>query len=176
MSEYWDERFQAEGKIWSELPSPTAGHALELFRRNNAKKILVPGSGYGRNSRLFSTSGFETTGIEISRLACEVARVLDPLSRVYNASVLDMSFDTDKYDAVYCFNVLHLFPERERRLFIQQCVDKVKTTGLMYFTVFSEKRQLMAKAEKSRGIHMKASRAGRRTTLPMTTLKHTFKI
>ena len=47
MSEYWDERFQAEGKIWGELPSPTATHALELFRYNDVKKILVPDHFFG---------------------------------------------------------------------------------------------------------------------------------
>jgi len=145
MSEYWDKRFRAEGKIWGELPSRTAVHVLELFRRNKVKKILVPGSGYGRNTKLFSASGFEVTGVEISPLACTMAREFDPLSRVHNASVLDISFLADKYDAVYCFNVLHLFLGKERRLCIQQCVDKLMDNGLMYFTVFSEKEESYGK-------------------------------
>jgi len=46
MKEYWDNRFEAEGKIWSSLPSKTAEYALKLFRRNSVKKILIPGAGY----------------------------------------------------------------------------------------------------------------------------------
>jgi SAM-dependent methyltransferase len=145
MNEYWDKRYQSEGKIWGDLPSRTAGHALELFRRNQVNKILVPGSGYGRNTRLFSTSGFNVTGIEISSTACTMARKFDPLSRFYNASALDMSFNADIYDAIYCFNVLHLFREEERKLFIQQCIDRVKNNGLMFFTVFSEKEESYGK-------------------------------
>jgi len=145
MNEYWDKRYQSEGKIWGDLPSRTAGHALELFRRNQVNKILVPGSGYGRNTRLFSTSGFNVTGIEISSTACTMARKFDPLSRFYNASALDMSFHADIYDAIYCFNVLHLFREEERKLFIQQCIDRVKNNGLMFFTVFSEKEESYGK-------------------------------
>jgi SAM-dependent methyltransferase len=145
MNEYWDKRYRAEGKIWGELPSRTAEHALELFRRNNVKKILVPGSGYGRNTRLFSTSGFEVTGIEISSTAYNMAREFDPVTRFYNASVLDMAFLTDKYDGIYGFNVLHLFREKDRKLFIKQCVDRLKDNGLMFFTVFSEKEESYGK-------------------------------
>ena len=138
MNEYWDERFRAEGRIWGDTPSPTAHHALELFRQNNVRSLLVPGSGYGRNTRLFSQSGFRVTGVEISPLACEMSREFDPQTRVFNSSVLDMSFDTDEYDAVYCFNVLHLFCEKDRQLFIRQCTNKLKKSGHMYFTVFSD--------------------------------------
>jgi SAM-dependent methyltransferase len=141
MNEYWDKRYRTEGRIWGELPSRTAEYALELFRQNNIKKILIPGSGYGRNTRLFSIAGFEVTGIEISPLACKMAREFDPLSRFIRASVLDLSFLTGKFDAIYCFNVLHLFREDNRKFFIKQCVDKLKDNGIMYFTVFSEKEE-----------------------------------
>jgi cyclopropane fatty-acyl-phospholipid synthase-like methyltransferase len=50
-----------------------------------------------------------------------------------------MLFDTNAYDAIYCFNVLHLFRENNRYVFIQQCDNKLKKGGLMFFTVFSEK-------------------------------------
>jgi SAM-dependent methyltransferase len=149
MSEYWDKRFQAEGRIWGDSPSRTASHALEIFRRAAVKKILVPGSGYGRNTRLFSTSGFDVTGVEISQTAHTMARVFDPLSRFHNASVLEMSFLADSYDAVYCFNVLHLFREKEREIFVKQCTDRVKVKGLMFFTVFSEKEESYGKGQET---------------------------
>jgi SAM-dependent methyltransferase len=147
MNEYWDKRYQDEGRIWGDLPSRTAEHALELFRRAGVKEILVPGSGYGRNTRLFSMSGFEVTGVEISPQAYTMAQTFDTLSRFYNASALDMAFLTDRYDAVYCFNVLHLFREKERKSFLQQCVEKVKDNGLLFFTVFSEKEASYGKGQ-----------------------------
>ena len=139
MNNYWDRRFSSEGKIWGESPSRTAYQALDFFRLYKVNKLLVPGSGYGRNTKLFSTSGFYVTGIEISQVACTLAHNFDPISQFYNASVLDMSFDTDIYDAIYCFNVLHLFLEQERGLFIQQCVSRLRDNGLLFFAVFSEK-------------------------------------
>jgi SAM-dependent methyltransferase len=137
--DYWDKRFKDEGKIWGELPSRTTQYALKLFRSANVKSVLIPGSGYGRHTKFLSTCGFDVTGIEISSVAYNLAREFDPLSRFYNASVLDMSLDTNGYDATYCFNVLHLFRENNRYVFIQQCDNKLNKGGLMFFTVFSEK-------------------------------------
>jgi SAM-dependent methyltransferase len=121
VKDYWDKRFKDEGKIWGELPSRTTQYALELFRGANVKSVLIPGSGYGRHTKFFSTCGFDVTGIEISSVAYNLAREFDPLPRFYNASVLDMSFDTNRY------------------VFIQQCDNKLNKGGLMFFTVFSEK-------------------------------------
>jgi SAM-dependent methyltransferase len=147
MNEYWDNRYRAEGEIWGETPSRSVFYAIKLFRQNKVKNILVPGSGYGRNTKLFSTSGFDVTGIEISPEACTMAQDFDPLTQVYNASALDMSFLQDKYDGIYCFNVLHLFREEERKLFICQCVARLNKNGLMFFTVFSEKEASYGKGQ-----------------------------
>jgi len=145
MNEYWDKRYRSEGKIWGEQPSVTAGQALKLFRKEKAQKILAPGSGYGRNTRLFAKSGFEVTGVEISAEACKLARDFDPGTRVYNRSALDLSFLDGEFDAVYGYNVLHLFRQDDRRLFIRQCGEKTKANGLMFFTVFSEKEATFGK-------------------------------
>ncbi len=145
MNEYWDKRYIAEGKIWGESPSHTALYALELFRQNKATKILVPGSGYGRNTKLFSASGFKVTGVEISLEACRIALAFDTATRVFNISVLEMSSLKDKFDGLYCFNVLHLFRADDRKLFIQQCARRMKQNSLMFFTVFSEKEESYGK-------------------------------
>lgn len=139
--EYWESRFLIEGKIWGELPSLSAHYALVLFLENDVKSVLVSGSGYGRNTKLFSTSGLDVTGVEISDTAFKMASQFDPDSKFYCGTVLDMSFDNRKYDAIYCFNVLHLFRQPERELFLKECVSKLKDKGLAYFTVFSNEEE-----------------------------------
>jgi SAM-dependent methyltransferase len=136
--EYWDSRFIAEGKIWGDSPSQSAHDALRLFNANHVQSVLVPGSGYGRNTKLFSTTGMDVTGIEISETAYKIALQFDTRTKFYMGSVLDMSFDQTKYDAIYCFNVLHLFRQAERELFLQQCLGRLKPYGFAYFTVFSD--------------------------------------
>ncbi|MGD1120195.1 MAG: class I SAM-dependent methyltransferase [Dehalococcoidales bacterium] len=145
MNEYWDSRYRDEGKIWGEDPSRTAEQALAQFQLNNVKKVLVPGSGYGRNTRFFSAAGFKVTGVEISLEACRLALAFDPATRVFNISALNISYLKDKFDGLYCFNVLHLFHEADRKRFIKQCTGRMKQNGLMFFTVFSEKESSYGK-------------------------------
>jgi len=74
MNTFWEERFRDEGKIWGVSPSRTAVYAIELFKKTDVRKVLVPGSGYGRNAEAFAGAGFEVTGIEISNTAISIAR------------------------------------------------------------------------------------------------------
>jgi SAM-dependent methyltransferase len=136
--EFWEKRFLDEGRVWGELPSKSAHQALELFHKYGVNSILIPGSGYGRNTRLFSSSGFDVTGVEISGTACHLAEQFDPETRIFEGSVLDMSFLPGTFDAIYSYNLLHLFGENDRKLFIQECLDKLGESGLAFFTVFSE--------------------------------------
>ena len=145
MKGYWDGRFAGEGQIWGSDPSITAMHALELFRSNMARKVLVPGAGYGRNTRLFSQAGFDVTGIEISSEATDLARKLDPQTSFDCASFLDSPTFKGEYCAIYCFNVLHLFRGQERKLFIEKCHDLLKTGGIAFFAVFSDTEKSFGK-------------------------------
>jgi len=135
---YWDNRFAQEGMIWGETPSRTAVHALELFKARGLRSVLVPGSGYGRNTKLFSSAGMAVTGVEISEVAYRQALEFDPATHHVLGSALEMPVD-GPFDAIYCFNVLHLFRKADRRLFVGQCADRLVEGGLAFFTVFSEK-------------------------------------
>lgn len=139
--EYWNERFSRGGRIWGQNPSKSALYALELFQKCNIKKILIPGAGYGRNSKLFSANNFEVVGIEISEIAYNVAKDFDPKTKFILGSVLNLPFDDEIYDAIYCYNVLHLFLEKERLDFLNKCSNQIKNGGFLFFTVFSEREE-----------------------------------
>ncbi len=143
--EYWDKRYLAEGKIWGDLPSKSANHALMLFKKQKINSILVPGSGYGRNTKLFSVNGFKVVGIEISKIAYDIALNFDPKTTFFQGSFLDTDLFDEKYDAIYCFNLLHLFNDANRRLFIKKCINLLQNPGYLYFTAFSEKEKSFGK-------------------------------
>ncbi len=139
MNNYWDGRFRKEGRIWGDSPSSTAAYAIGHFSKDRLKTVLVPGSGYGRNAKAFSDAGFAVTGIEVSGEAVDLAKEYAPKILYYKGSVLDMPFGDEMYDAIYCFNVLHLFREADRKTFLDKCLSQLKNGGYLYFTVFSEK-------------------------------------
>ena len=138
MQEFWDRRFAAEGKIWGENPSRSALHALEMFRREGLCEVLVPGSGYGRNSRLFAEAGFQVTGVEISEFAYQMARQDDPYSCFLLGSVLELPDGAAQFEGIYCFNVLHLFDRAGRQRLVQRWHALLRHNGVLFVTVFSE--------------------------------------
>lgn len=150
MRGYWDRRYLEEGPIWGSTPSKTASYALELFQKRKIKSVLIPGAGYGRNSKLFSNHKLEVVGIEISKVAFEIAKNYDTNTKFILGSILDVPFDNMLYDAVYCFNTLHLFLEQDRLKFIRNCFSQVKNSSnsVIFFTVFSEKEKSFGRGNK----------------------------
>ncbi|MHA1931961.1 MAG: class I SAM-dependent methyltransferase [Promethearchaeota archaeon] len=144
---YWDSRFSKEGKIWGETPSKSAFYALKLFKRYKIQKILIPGSGYGRHTKLFSENNYQTLGIEISDKAIEIAKKFNPQTNFINGSVMEIDKLVETFDAIYCYNVLHLFLSNERQNFLKKCYTKLNKNGLVFFTAFSDKEASFGKGK-----------------------------
>lgn len=136
LSEYWDRRFAEEGMIWGSVPSPTALLAKEIFHKHHVKSVLVPGSGYGRNTKVFSGE-YETYGIELSGSALTIAAKWDPESYYISGSALDCALDRT-FDAIYCYDLLHLFLKEDRYKLLANCIQLLRPGGLLYFTSFSD--------------------------------------
>jgi len=137
MKEYWEKRFLSEGLIWGEQPSKTASHAKDLFLNFDVRTVLVPGAGYGRNTKLLSND-FEVDAIEISSEAILLACQWDVRSCFIEGSIFDSSVTNKQYDAVYCYDLLHLFTTFDRAKLIQRCMEHLQQAGFFYFTCFSD--------------------------------------
>ena len=146
--EYWNKRFSDSGKIWGTEPSKTAIYALKLFKKYDIKKVLVPGAGYGRHTYFFSANNYEVTGIEISEVALNIAKKYDTKSKLILGSVLEMPFNNEKYDAIFCHNLLHLLLKNGRILFIKKCFNQLRDNGYGFFSMFSEREESYGKGTK----------------------------
>ena len=142
---YWNDRFSKGGKIWGDLPSRSALYCLDLFKKQKIKDILVLGSGYGRHTKLFSENKYQVVGIEISETAIDLSKKFDPKSKFINCSVLEMDELSKNFDAIFCFNVLHLFTIDDRKKFLSNCYKKLTPKGICFFTVFSDKETSFGK-------------------------------
>ncbi|MBN1534544.1 MAG: class I SAM-dependent methyltransferase [Spirochaetes bacterium] len=138
LKSYWEERYEAEERIWGEGPSVSASMALERFRGSGARSLLVPGAGYGRNAALFARAGFAVTGIEISALACRLAGEFCPEIRMVCGSVTGYDPGGSRFDAIYCFNLLHLFLAADRERIIECWRSMLAGPGLIFCAVCSE--------------------------------------
>ena len=59
----------------------------------------------------------------------------------------DAALADEAYDAIYCFNVLHLFRQHERSLFVQKCHQVLKKGGVAFFAVFSDQESSFGKGQ-----------------------------
>lgn len=138
MNEFWEEMFRKIGTIWQFEPANSATFARDLFAENRLRKILVPGVGYGRNAKLFVESGFDVTGIEISETAIRLARENGLDFQIHHGSVTQMPFDHQVYDGIFCYALIHLLNQNERRQFLKNCSDQLREGGLMVFITVSK--------------------------------------
>jgi SAM-dependent methyltransferase len=142
MEEYWESKFRTEGALWDFFPSDSANRTAELFRGNKFKQVLIPGFGYGRNGRLFSESGFDVTGIEISGTAIELARSNGINCEIHHGSVTSMPFDTKFFDGIFCYALIHLLNSKERKAFLNSCFSQLEQNGIMIFVVTSVRNSM----------------------------------
>ncbi len=144
---YWDSRYSKEGKIWGDTPSMSAQYALKLFKKYRINTILVPGSGYGRHTKFFSNLNYKVTGIELSPVAFNIAKKFDLKSKFINDSAITIESLGNKFDAIFCFNLLHLFLQQKREEFLRNSYNQLHAKGYIFFTVFSEEEHTLGKGK-----------------------------
>ncbi|GLR15637.1 class I SAM-dependent methyltransferase [Portibacter lacus] len=138
MTEFWESSFKDKQAMWGLDPADSVFAVAEFFKKKELKEVLIPGYGYGRNAKVFSDLGLNVTGIEISETAIQLAKdhYGDQIN-VFHGSVSEMPFDDKKYDGIFCYALIHLLNEEERRQLIQDCYDQLAPEGYMVFTAIS---------------------------------------
>jgi SAM-dependent methyltransferase len=140
MGEFWEKNFKDKQKMWGENAAPATTIARDLFKEREIKEVLIPGIGYGRNAVPFLNAGMQVTGIEISETAINIAKEQMGInSTVYHGSVTDMPFDDKQYDGIFCYAVIHLLNEKDRKKLISDCYSQLAAGGIMIFVAVSTK-------------------------------------
>ncbi|WP_256002012.1 class I SAM-dependent methyltransferase [Pedobacter deserti] len=139
MTEFWEASFKDKQEMWGWEAADSALSAVELFNKNELRKVLIPGFGYGRNAKVFMDRGFEVTGIEISETAIGIAkREFGDSVRICHGSVSAMPFDDELYDGIFCYALLHLLNNEDRIKLISDCYAQLKPGGYMVFVSLSK--------------------------------------
>jgi SAM-dependent methyltransferase len=138
MAEFWESAFLDKQEMWGFEPAKSAVLARDLFVEHSIQDVLIPGIGYGRNAQIFIEAGMNVTGIEISMTAIEMARKhYGDAMTIFHGSVTDMPFDNRIYDGIFCYALIHLLDEHERKKLIHDCYTQLADNGYMIFTVIS---------------------------------------
>jgi SAM-dependent methyltransferase len=142
MTEFWEEAFKDKQEMWGLEPSKSTILAKDFFVEHELKTVLIPGIGYGRNAKIFMDNGMKVTGIEISQTAIELAKKhFGNDLTIYHGSVTEMPFYDRLYDAVFCYGLIYLLDNNERKKLIQDCFNQLTENGFMIFTVITKGAQ-----------------------------------
>lgn len=137
----WDERYAEGGALWGHFPAVSAEETWWRLRSTRANRILVAGCGYGRHCAYFARRGFDTTGLDASRTAIEMAHEaarVDGLEIVYScASATRMPFPDASFDAVYDHALLHHLTEDDRAQAVAEYRRVLRPNGLLVVSVLS---------------------------------------
>jgi SAM-dependent methyltransferase len=139
MTEFWEASFRDKQEMWGFNPTDSAISTLELFKKYGLSKILIPGIGYGRNAGIFAENGFNVTGIEISETAIDLAKKhYGDSMKIHHGSVCNMPFDQELYDGIFCYALIHLLNEKNRKKLIIDCYNQLRPDGYMVFITISK--------------------------------------
>jgi len=139
MTEFWEEAFKDKQEMWGLEPAKSTVLAKDIFVEYKIKNVLIPGIGYGRNAKIFLDNGMKVTGIEISQTAIDLAKKhFGNDLTIYHGSVTEMPFDDKLYDGVFCYGLIYLLDNNERKKLIQDCFNQLTENGFMIFTAISK--------------------------------------
>jgi SAM-dependent methyltransferase len=139
MTEFWEEAFKDKQEMWGLEPAKSTLLAKDFFVAHKVKDVLIPGIGYGRNAQIFRDNGMTVTGIEISQTAIELAKKhFGNDLTIYQGSVTEMPFDNKLYDGIFCYGLIYLLNQEERRKLIENCYSQLKENGVMIFTAITK--------------------------------------
>lgn len=139
MAEFWETSFKDKNEMWGWEPADSVVRTLAFFKENEINNILIPGFGYGRNAKYFIDNELKVTGIEISETAIDLAKKhFGESIKVYQGSVAAMPFDSELYDGIFCYSLIHLLNESDRNKLIQDCYNQLKPNGYMIFVTISK--------------------------------------
>jgi len=148
MSEFWESSFQEKQAMWGFDPAESALSTAKLFQKHGLNKVLIPGFGYGRNAQPFTDKGMDVTGIEVSETAIDLAREhFGNRLKIYHGDVSEMPFDNKKYEGIFCYGLIHLLDNQERKKLIHDCYNQLTKNGYMVFTAITKEAPNFGKGE-----------------------------
>lgn len=142
MTEFWEDAFKDKQEMWGLEPAKSTVLTKDFFVEQKIKNVLIPGIGYGRNAKIFMENGMTVTGIEISQTAIDLAKKhFGNDLTIYHGSVTEMPFDDKLYDGVFCYGLIYLLDNNERKKLIQDCFNQLTENGFMIFTAITKDAQ-----------------------------------
>lgn len=140
---FWDSAYSEDPRFFGPLESDFSHWALPFLQRQEGRKVLELGSGYGRDSVFLADKGMRVTAVDISSVGYNEARALlsgrkDVELHRENAIRFLTSCLEECFDAVYSNLFLNMhFTKDEHAAIFRDIARVLKPGGLHLFSVRS---------------------------------------
>ncbi|MFA5917026.1 MAG: class I SAM-dependent methyltransferase [Candidatus Gracilibacteria bacterium] len=137
LSNYWDNKW----KIALFLKESDIARDIFEFLGEKRGNLLDLGSGTGRDSLFFASSGFEVESFDFSTIALEKLENFASEKGLKVKTILGeiktYDFGIEKYDYIYACNSLHYFSHKETKEIIEKLKKSLKKGGYVFMRVKS---------------------------------------
>jgi ubiquinone/menaquinone biosynthesis C-methylase UbiE len=99
------------------------------------KRVLDAGTGPGRDATILAKRGCEVIGIDASEEFIKLATELEPEVLFINMDILNLRFDNEYFDGVWCCAVLSHFKKEDFPQTISELSRVLKPGGILFTTV-----------------------------------------
>ncbi len=141
-SSFWDDIYKQDVPNW-DLKTPTPAFVDMLNDRKfiDGGKILILGSGYGRDAVAAAKAGLEVTAIDFSRTAVDAAKKIAANEGVKINFIVDDFFNlpgyrTEYYDFVYDYVTLCAINPNRREEYAEMIASILKCSGRLIALLF----------------------------------------
>jgi SAM-dependent methyltransferase len=155
MNDLWNKVYSEDTAFFGEEPSKFAKECYEYFIQNDIKKILDLGCGQGRDTVFFTLNNLDVYAVDSSIVAIEniQKKFNEKNNQSINVNCVDVKqglpFEDNYFDAIYSHMFYNMnFTNKELDFLIYESHRVLKTNGLLYFSVRSEKDELFQKGNK----------------------------
>jgi SAM-dependent methyltransferase len=142
----WEQFFLKDKRVEAAPPTQFVRSAATAFAVEGKRAVLDLGCGAGRDTFYLADQRFEVTGADLAGSGLEIARRLsagrENPPRLLKADARDLPFPAERFDAVYCFGLLHEFTdestaERDVQSVMSEIARVLPPSGLLALAVLA---------------------------------------
>lgn len=120
----------SEGKHWEEHKDDYSKYFSDFLKNNNFNGLIVDlGCGTGKDVEVFTKSGFNSLGIDISEIEIDIARRKHPNCKFEIQNAENLSLKDNSVGAFFMINVVH-YTDQEK--VISEIFRTLKSKGYLF--------------------------------------------
>jgi ubiquinone/menaquinone biosynthesis C-methylase UbiE len=154
VNKIWDKVYSKDSAFFGEEPSNFSQICYSDFKKHQVKKLLELGCGQGRDTIFFASHDLDVYAIDSSKVAIEVIKQkIDKENISIKLKQFDASqgipFGNRYFGAVYSHMFYNMrFTDEELKFLFKESSRVLKDSGLLYFSIRSDKDVLCNKGKK----------------------------